>query len=64
MEDNLSEVDTAQTSEKRAYSSPAIVHELKMETRAGGTPNRVDPKGIDPLGVDPLGIDPSQPQSR
>ncbi len=37
------------------YVKPAIVHELKLETRAGS-----------PLGggvlVDPLGIDPANPQ--
>jgi hypothetical protein len=39
----------------RLYVKPAIVHELKLETRAGS-----------PLGggnlIDPLGIDPAQPQ--
>ncbi|HZY42978.1 MAG TPA: hypothetical protein VFF59_13385 [Anaerolineae bacterium] len=39
----------------RLYVKPAIVHELKLETRAGS-----------PLGpglwVDPLGIDPAQSQ--
>jgi hypothetical protein len=63
MENSLIEVDAAQTTEKRAYTSPSIVHELKMETRAGGTPNPItDSKGVDPLGIDPLGIDPSQPR--
>jgi hypothetical protein len=33
----------------RLYTRPAIVHELKLETRAGS-----------PLVVDPLGIDPTQ----
>lgn len=36
----------------KTYSKPAIIHELKLETRAGS------PLGIDP-GVDPLGIDPT-----
>jgi hypothetical protein len=39
----------------KLYVKPAIVHELKLETRAGS-----------PLGggliVDPLGIDPANPQ--
>jgi hypothetical protein len=38
----------------KLYIKPAIVHELKLETRAGS-----------PLGgilVDPLGIDPANPQ--
>ncbi len=40
----------------KLYVKPAIVHELKLETRAGS-----------PLGgggglLDPLGIDPAQPQ--
>lgn len=57
MENTTSEINSAQTMEKKTYFPPAIVHELKMETRAGGTPNIADP-----LGVDPLGIDPSQPR--
>ncbi|CAG0957158.1 hypothetical protein GPROT1_00544 [Gammaproteobacteria bacterium] len=39
----------------QTYEKPAIVHELKLETRAGS------PLGGDPL-IDPLGLDPSQPQ--
>lgn len=39
----------------RLYVKPAIVHELKLETRAGS------PLGGGAL-IDPLGIDPSQPQ--
>jgi hypothetical protein len=39
----------------KLYVKPAIVHELKLETRAGS-----------PLGggnlIDPLGIDPANPQ--
>jgi hypothetical protein len=39
----------------KLYVKPAIVHELKLETRAGS-----------PLGggglIDPLGIDPASPQ--
>ncbi len=45
----------ATTEAKQAYQPPAIVHELKLETRAGS-----------PLGggvlIDPLGIDPASPQ--
>jgi hypothetical protein len=40
--------------ERKAYTAPAVVHELKLETRAGS-----------PLGpelTDPLGIDPTKPQ--
>ena len=40
---------------RAAYQPPAIVHELKLETRAGS-----------PLGggvlIDPLGLDPASPQ--
>lgn len=36
----------------QTYEKPAIVHELKLETRAGS------PLGGDPL-IDPLGIDPA-----
>ncbi len=41
--------------ERKAYSAPAVVHELKLETRAGSPLGR-------PELVDPLGIDPTQPQ--
>jgi hypothetical protein len=51
------QLTTAELAERKAYSAPAIVHELKLETRAGSRPNIVDP-----LGIDPLGVDPSQPQ--
>jgi hypothetical protein len=36
----------------QTYTQPAIVHELKLETRAGS------PLGGDPI-IDPLGIDPA-----
>jgi len=39
----------------RPYLKPAIVHELRLETRAGS------PLGGDPL-IDPLGIDPTRGQ--
>jgi hypothetical protein len=42
---------------RKDYIPPAIVHELKLETRAG------TPTGIDPL-VDPLGLDPSKPSPK
>ncbi len=35
----------------KSYVKPVIVHELKLETRAG-SPLRIDPI-IDPLGIDP-----------
>lgn len=44
--------------ERKAYMAPAIVHELKLETRAGSPlrPGLVDPLGLDPnhLPLDPL----------
>ena len=43
-----------ESAERKAYSTPAIVHELKLETRAG-SPLRPDL-------ADPLGLDPTQPQ--
>jgi hypothetical protein len=53
MTDNLQL--TTESAERKAYSAPAIVHELKLETRAG-TPLR-------PELTDPLGIDPTKPQA-
>jgi hypothetical protein len=44
----------------KPYIQPAIVHELKLETRAG-SPLKRDPL-IDPLGVDPTRVDPTNPQ--
>ena len=40
----------------RLYIKPAIVHELKLETRAGS------PLGGPGILIDPLGVDPAQPQ--
>ncbi|MBI5568088.1 MAG: hypothetical protein HY870_24535 [Chloroflexi bacterium] len=49
------ETTTDQTENATIYTPPAIVHELKLETRAGS------PLGGGSL-IDPLGLDPSQPQ--
>ena len=57
MTDNLQPITTAESAERKTYSAPAIVHELKLETRAGTPP----PAG--PGLTDPLGIDPTQPQA-
>ena len=48
--------NTTEATERKAYSAPAIVHELKLETRAGSP--------LRPGLVDPLGIDPTQPQAK
>jgi hypothetical protein len=40
----------------KVYVKPAIVHDLKLETRAGS------PLGGSGLLIDPLGVDPAQPQ--
>jgi hypothetical protein len=55
MTDNLQPITAAESTERKTYSAPAIVHELKLETRAG-SPLRVEP-------TDPLGIDPTKPQA-
>jgi hypothetical protein len=55
MTDNPEPITTAESAERKDYSAPAIVHELKLETRAG-SPLRPGP-------ADPLGIDPTQPQA-
>ena len=50
MTDNLQQTVT-ESVVRKDYSAPAIVHELKLETRAG-SPLR--PNGLsDPLGIDP-----------
>ena len=54
MNDNL-QLTVPEPAERKAYSTPEIVHELKLETRAG-SPLRVEP-------TDPLGIDPTKPQA-
>ncbi len=43
-----------ESAERKVYSTPAIVHELKLETRAGSP--------LRPGLTDPLGIDPTQPK--
>ena len=55
MTDDL-QLPVADSSERRDYSAPAIVHELKLETRAGST---LRPNGV----TDPLGIDPTNPKA-
>jgi hypothetical protein len=54
MTDNLQLVATTESGVRQPYTKPAVIHELKLETRAG-TPNR-------PGLPDPLGIDPTNPQ--
>ena len=55
MTDNLQPITTAESAERKTYSAPAIVHELKLETRAGSP--------LRPGLTDPLGIDPTKPQA-
>jgi hypothetical protein len=55
MTDNPQPITAAESTERKTYSAPAIVHDLKLETRAG-SPLRT---GL----TDPLGIDPTQPQA-
>jgi hypothetical protein len=54
MTDN-SQQTTTEPVVRKEYSAPAIVHELKMETRAGSP--------LRPGVADPLGIDPTNPQA-
>jgi hypothetical protein len=54
MKDNM-QLTVPEFVERKAYTTPEIVHELKLETRAG-TPLR-------PELTDPLGIDPTKPQA-
>ena len=53
MNDNTS-LTVSESHERKTYSVPAIVHELKLETRAGSP--------LRPELTDPLGIDPTKPQ--
>ena len=55
MTDNPQPTTAAESTERKTYSTPVIVHELQLETRAG-SPLRVEP-------TDPLGIDPTKPQA-
>ncbi len=54
MTDSPQPITTTESTERRAYSAPEIVHELKLETRAGST--------LRPGLSDPLGVDPTQPK--
>ncbi len=55
MTDNVQLTIMQESMERKVYSAPAIIHELKLETRAGSP--------LNPELVDPLGIDPTQPQA-
>ena len=55
MTDNLHPTVT-ESVVRKDYSAPAIVHELKLETRAGSP---LHPNGL----TDPLGIDPTDPKA-
>jgi len=52
---NFEDTPITPSVEENLYVKPAVIHELKLETRAGSI---VPPGGI----VDPLGIDPTQPR--
>jgi len=54
MTENLPSIPVTESVTRQPYIKPAIVHELKLETRAG-SPNR-------PSVIDPLNIDPTNPQ--
>ena len=53
---DTSQPTTTEPVVRKEYSAPAIVHELKMETRAGSP--------LRPGVTDPLGIDPTNPQAK
>lgn len=53
MSDKLQSINS-EPAERKVYSTPAVVHELKLETRAGSP--------LRPELTDPLGIDPTKPQ--
>jgi hypothetical protein len=53
MNDNL-QWTVPEQAERKAYSTPEIMHELKLETRAGSP--------LRPELTDPLGVDPTKPQ--
>jgi hypothetical protein len=54
MTDNLQPLPTTESAARQPYTKPAVVHELKLETRAGSP--------LRPGLADPLGIDPANPQ--
>ena len=54
MTDNEQTVFPMASDERKTYSAPAIIHELKLETRAGSP--------LRPQLTDPLGLDPTKPQ--
>jgi hypothetical protein len=54
MTDNLPPISTTESEVRQPYTKPAVIHELKLETRAGST--------LRPGLPDPLGIDPTNPQ--
>ena len=51
MSDNIVNSAEVPPATLKTYTKPAIIHELKLETRAGSplVPN----SGLDPLGIDP-----------
>jgi hypothetical protein len=48
MTENLPASTATEPVIRQPYVKPAIVHELKLETRAGSLPGLVDPLNIDP----------------
>jgi len=48
MTENLPAITTTESVTRPPYVKPAIVHELKLETRAGSLPGMPDPLNIDP----------------
>ena len=55
MTDNVQPTIPVESDERKTYTAPAIIHELKLETRAGSP--------LRPQLTDPLGLDPTKPQS-
>ena len=54
MTENQQPISVTEPVTRQPYTKPAIVHELRLETRAGSLPGGGVP--------DPLGIDPTRPQ--
>jgi hypothetical protein len=54
MTENLQPISVTEPVTQLPYTKPAIVHELKLETRAGSSNS--------PILIDPLGIDPNKAQ--